>query len=372
MLYRDHRDKTYSVIGYGCGCMLKNDLETNIALVEYAYQQGINYFDTAPNYGNSEKVIAYAFDCQKNRPIIASKSKAKTESTIRIQCETSLKKMNLAFIDDYYMWCFYGYKDFLSRKDALKGLEKLKKDGLIKNICASIHASVEDTKKILSEYPFDGVLLSHSILSNYRKESIDYAVSRDCKVAIMNPLAGGIIPRFAEKFNYIRNDDETVVESALRYLIDDNNITTVLVGIENKKDINEALSAVTGYEPLSKAQKKNIQKTNIKDICTNCGYCKCPQNIPVLKLMDSYNYYYFWQREKRAVVRARVYWGINLNEISCKECGKCESLCPQKLPIRERIKQLKKFANRNIFIKLLILLYEGIKHKWVNYILKNT
>ena len=360
MIYSEYGTTGIQVSAVGFGGMRFND-QTDVdqcaSLIKAAYDSDINYFDTAPGYGKSEDLFGAAFkEMNKTRtekPFwVATKSNKGDPSAIRRELETSLERMNLDHIDFYHMWYVLSPESYEARKakGALKEFEKLKDEGLIKHICVSTHMEGSDIGSMLKDYPFAGVLLGYSIVNfAYRDAGIQSASELNRGVVIMNPLGGGTVGKHPELFEYAKSrDDETVVEAALRFLIDDPRITVALVGLSSKEQIKEAISAVDGYRPLPKGhvdRMRDVSTNNLNALCTSCGYCdNCPESINIPAMMESYNSIPLEKDKTQMLGKLRFHWDLNPEEVlshECIECGQCETACTQKLPIIERLKAMR-------------------------------
>jgi hypothetical protein len=362
MIYRPYGQtgKEVSVIGFG-GMQFAEpeNIDKNAAILKTAYDKGINYFDTAPMYCDDKSELIYGAalkEMQKTRaekPFYVSTKTMKTQpGEVRKQIETSLERLNVDHIDFYHFWCILTLEDFYNRmkNGVLKEFEKLKDEGLIKHIVVSTHLAGDEIGQMLNEYPFEGILLGYSAMNfAYRDKGLDAAAQLDRGVVIMNPLGGGIIPQNPELFDFVKNrPDETVVQAAIRFLLNDSRITMALVGFTNEDHINEAVGAVDGFEPIpeEKIQKIRSQlKESFDQLCTGCQYCnQCAVGIPVPKMMDSYNHKVFHDNPDQIALRLYWHWGFDLDDIGldkCTKCGLCEKLCTQKLPILERFEEIK-------------------------------
>ncbi len=359
MLYTNYGSTGIEVSRLGFGGMRFKDQKNEEAcasLVKACYDAGITYFDTAPGYGESERLMGMALaEMQKTRQekpfYVSTKTFATDPSKVREEFETSLAKLQLPYIDFYHLWCVTSMDDFHQRKAALKVFEQLKSEGLVKHIVVSTHVQGDDVKRILEEYPFEGVLMGYSAMNfAYRDQGLTDAAKAGKGVVIMNPLGGGMIPSHPDRFEFVKTrQDETVVEGALRFLFNDDRISVVLVGMSDENDLAGAIKAVDGFQPLTSAQVNNIRegvKEAFNSICTGCGYCAdCPEGLPIPKLMDSYNQYMLTSDRKAITNRMRMHWSIADDEDNrlnqCIECGKCEGDCTQKLPIIERLGEIK-------------------------------
>ncbi len=361
MIYNEYGKTGLKVSAVSMGGMRfenPEDTDACASLIQSAHDSGINYFDTAPGYGKSEDLYGAAFremlKTRRKKPFyVATKTFGGTPSDVRIDLENSLKRMGLDYIDFYHVWCIMspeGYRERV-RNGVLKEFEKLKDEGLIKHICVSSHMAGADIRNILADYPFEGILLGYSIMNfAYRNEGVEAAHAANAGVVVMNPLGGGIIPQNADKFSFVKTKpEETVVEGALRFLINDRRITTSLVGFANKPQLAEAIAAVDGFHKLEDKEVSKIRdnlRKSFNELCTTCGYCNiCPEEIPIPKLMDSFNHYILANKKPEALInRLKWHWGIEIeNDVffRCNKCGACEKKCTQHLPIRERLKIVK-------------------------------
>jgi uncharacterized protein len=357
MLYRNFGStgKKVSVIGFG-GMRFKDqkDIEQCQSLVNAAYQAGINYFDTAPGYGKSEELFGEAFKhmlkSRAQKPFyVATKTMKSDPGEIRRQLEKSLTRMGLDYIDFYYVWCIQKFEEYQQRKTKglFDGFQRLKEQGLIKHICISSHLTGDQTGQLLADYPFEGVLLGYSAMNfAYRQTALTAAAKQGIGVAIMNPLGGGVIAQNSDKFEFVKtSNDETAVEGALRFLIDDQRITTMLVGLSDLDQLTQTISAVNGYKPISSQMIEKIKNSlsqAFNELCTMCRYCdNCPKQIPIPKLMDAYNHYVLSGNVERMIGRIEEHWDIDLGDkclSSCSECGLCQKACTQHLPIINRLR----------------------------------
>ena len=347
-----------SVIGFG-GMRFpdQNDVDRCAALVRYAYDRGINYFDTAPGYGRSEELFGVAFETmlkeRAKRPFyVASKTFGGDPASVRRDLETSLTRLKLDCIDYYHMWCILTPEAYAERKGngALKEFERLKAEGLVRHLCVSTHMTGADIAPMLADYPFESVLLGYSAMNfAYREAGIAAAAAAGRGVVVMNPLGGGIIPREPDRFAFVRTRlEESVVQGALRFIIADPRITVALVGFSSTAEVDEAISAVDGYRPLSREQIAAIRAgltASFNELCTGCQYCdECPQGIPIPRYLDAYNHMVLGKGPQDMLNRMRWHWGLPQDTTlldRCNQCGRCEAACTQKLPIRNRLADIR-------------------------------
>jgi len=363
MIYRNYGKGTeqVSVIGFG-GMRFadQRNVEACASLVRSAYEAGITYFDTAPNYGKSEELFGVAFKemnkTRKERPFyVATKSLRAEPSAIRKDLEQSLRRMNLEYIDFYHVWCVMSLQDYYGRKTkgALQEFERLHQEGLIRHICISSHMKGEEVETVLQDFPFAGVLLGYSAMNfSYREKAVETAARLGAGVVVMNPLGGGLIPQHPDRFDFLRTrENETVVQGGLRFLINDPRISVALVGFSHLQHLQEALLAVKDYQPIS-ADQIAVMKSKIKqgftELCTGCGYCDhCPEGIPVPRLMDAYNHYLLKGEKQALLDRLNWHWSIGRKDPilqACTQCRLCEEACTQHLPTTARVVEIGEMA----------------------------
>jgi len=361
MIYRDYgkTGKKVSLLGFG-GMRFKNidNHDECIALMIAAAKGGINYFDTAPGYFEikSEIVFGKAFEEMRKQKLpyyCATKTFASEEGAIRKEIEAQLKRLNVDSIDFYHIWCITSLAGWEKRKQdgILNTFRKLKEEKLIKHICVSSHLIKNEIKELLMEGVFEGVLFGYSAYNfPTRQEAFDAIKEKSLGAVVMNPLGGGVIPEHPELFKFIQRDGESVAAAALRVLWDHSEITNTLVGFDTMEHLNEALAAMEGYKPRTKAELEETKKkagASFEGICTGCAYCGgCPAGVPIPELMDAYNQKILSKDSKDPIGdRLKWHWSLKKEDAAaCTECGKCEETCTQHIDI---IKRLKEIAGKN-------------------------
>lgn len=359
MLYKDYGKTGIKISAVGFGGMrfgAIDDHDKCVEMIVEAAKGGINYFDTAPLYfgTKSEEVTGKGLAELRRLKLpyyLATKTMAFEEGAIRKEIEAQLKRLKVDYIDFYHIWCILSLDNWHLRKQnkIIETFIKLKEEGLIKHICISSHLIGNDIKELLMEDVIEGVLFGYSA-SNFafRDKAFEAIKKKKLGCVVMNPLGGGLIPDNPQIFDFIKTqNDETVVEAALRFIFAHKDITTALVGFGNLQHVKEAIKAAEGYKEISEAtiesMKENI-KTSFKDLCTGCQYCDhCPEGIKVPALMDAYNHKKLYKKDQAILDRLYWHWNIPASEAAkCIECGKCEQECTQHLPIIKRMEEIAK------------------------------
>ena len=352
--------KEVSVIG--CGGMRfsdPEDVDASAELVAYAYDRGINYFDTAPLYckDKSEEIFGRAFKQMKPGTFhVSTKCSNPDGDELRRSLEKSLDRLGVEKITFFHIWCVYTVERWKERVagGAVAAAFKAKEEGLIEHVAASSHMPGDEIHVMLDDAPLDGVTLGYCAINfPYRQAALDLAAKRNIGVVTMNPLGGGLIPQNSERFDFLRGpQDRSVVEAALRFNVSQPAVTCALVGFSEKMHVDQAVEAVDNFTPYDKAHIESVEKNILEKfdgLCTGCRYClPCPAGIDIPKMMDTYNCRILQGENPEAMLgRLKWHWGIDpkLAE-ACTDCGLCEKKCTQHLPIRERMKHIAELAKK--------------------------
>lgn len=379
MIYREFgkTGKKVSVLGMGCSRFLPEQYKTSEGmqrcadLIVKAWENGVNYFDTAPSYCDwkSEEIVGIAMKRIKGKAFISCKSSSTMDVTadaLRRRLDTSLKKMNVSKITFYNMWGILNYEQYL---DVIKtggpyeGALAAKKEGLIEHICFSAHCTGAEIERILEDDLFEGITIGYNAINfKFREQGLAAAKRKGIGVATMNPLYGGVIPANGNRFDFIRNNrKQTLAQSALLFNASHEEISVVLSGIANAHDLQENLLAFEENNIFSSDKIADIKEkiqTEFDSLCTGCNYCTgCPEGLKVNQLMLAYNQILLTgEREEGkktdfVVQEFRKYmydvWRYGAETVfNCRKCGYCAKKCTQHLPIIERIEEINQLAEK--------------------------
>ena len=364
MFYKQYGDTQMKVSAIGFGCMrypekdvAAGNFEKCAQLPLYAYEKGINYFDTAPFYcEDKSEIITGMAIAQMPREKIFVSSKTNfgtlnnviTEASFMNRLEQSLDRLKTDYLDFYHLWCLLNLESYEEQMEALYGFfEKAKAQGLIRNIVFSSHMQGNDIERVVESGKFKGMLIGYNALNyRFRQSGIEAAHRNGMGVVVMNPLGGGLIPAAADRFRYLAGESElTVPQAALRFVASHKEITIALNGFSEKSHIDDAVKAVENLKERPAAEiVKEFEAIGVgaNDLCTGCGYCKgCPMDIPIPKFMDAYNQLILSGESDSIMDRVKYHWSIDpsLAE-TCIACKKCEKQCTQHIPIIERLAEI--------------------------------
>ena len=366
MYYKEYGNTKMRVSAVGLGTMRYDDaaisegrLEACAEIPLYAYEKGINYFDTAPFYcqDKSEGITGMALaQMPREKVYVSSKTNFNAmramgplnRDTFRRRLEESLTRLKTDYLDFYHLWCVLNLDAYEEQCSLLYPFfEEAKREGLIRNIVFSAHLQGEDIGQVVRTGLFKGMLIGYNALNyRFRQSGIEAAHASGMGVVVMNPLGGGLIPQNPETFSYLtEGTDLTVAQAALRFVASHKEVTVTLAGCTSKAHVDDAVKAVEGLvehpakEITAQLEGKGI---GLNDLCTSCGYCNhCPKGIQIPKFMDAYNQKMLTGDSAQIASRLDGHWGIPKEQAAlCVACGKCETLCTQHLPIIARLKEI--------------------------------
>jgi predicted aldo/keto reductase-like oxidoreductase len=374
MIYTQYGKTGVNVSSVGFGGMRFDESlsnEENAELLRYAFDKGINYLDTAPGYcsDRSEDIFGVAMKqmtADRDKFYVTSKGMPVDFDTAEKAIgavEKSLKRLNVECIDFYHVWCIRDMKHYelaMRPGGQYEGLLKCKEQGKIANIVCSTHLPGNDIRTIVEDNKVEGVLMGVNILNFlYRWDGLQAAHDAGMGTVAMNPLAGGVIPKHADKFKFLTSEGETPVEAALRFCINSPQITITLPGFTTREHIDMACRVADEAKPFTQEDIERIKKnvsTNMDAICTGCGYCMadlCSKNIPIADYMQAYNERLLEDKDFNQMVEFMDFqhnWGLLVDRKGeakdCIECGKCERACTQHLKIVDRLRELAMWEQR--------------------------
>ncbi len=308
-----------------------------IETIEYAIENGVNFIDTALDYGDSEEKIGIAIQGQRDRIFLASKSKALTYDSMMKDVELSLKRLGTDYIDLYqlhYVKDMYSYDLIMGGDGAYKALCLLKDAGVVRNIGVASHNTYVLSHGIESRC-FDAVQLPYNLIETSGQEIIALANQYSLPTIIMKPYAGGSLVEVPRKLTGVVKDARELKKIALSYIYNQP-ISVVIPGCATVSEVKENLGIFSEIEhKLEIDHKKGEIIRNIigQTFCRRCQYCEpCPQNIEISKVFRYLKYFEDYGLEEWA---RKQYCELDTLANQCIGCGECERKCPYKLHIIE-------------------------------------
>lgn len=326
-------------------------------LVDMAYENGVNYFDTAYMYhaGKSEKFIGQAlkkyprdsYYLADKLPIWMCKRPADMQKIF----DKQLQRTGIDCFDFYLLHALdkgnfekcekYGAYDFLLEKQ---------KQGLIKNIGFSFHGTIDDLKTIVAAHHWDFAQIQMNYLdwkNQDAKTQYEILTEAGIPVIVMEPVRGGKladVPKRVEELFKNNAPDKSIASWAIRFCATHDNVLTILSGMNAKEQMLDNLQSLTDFVPMTDVELKICQNAasiiNESEIipCTGCDYCAdCPKSVKISTIFDVYNK--LKTEEYTAEQAKEKYAQIDVNHTQCVACGKCKEHCPQNIDIPKMLSE---------------------------------
>ncbi|MCL2166288.1 MAG: aldo/keto reductase [Clostridiales bacterium] len=357
-----------SVLGFGCMRFPLDRAKTE-KLIVAAVRGGVNYFDTAYLYNNSEATLGDILHKHnlRNEVFIATKlphKKCRNSTDFENRFREQLVRLKTDYID-YYL--IHNISDLASwRRLCDMGMEEWvagkKAEGRIRQFGFSFHGAQNEFMQLLDAYDWDFCQIQY----NYRDENyqagragLRRANEKGLPVVIMEPLLGGKLatglPPKARQLFQEAAADRTMASWAFRWLWNQPEVSVVLSGMNAPEQLEDNLrtaeTAAAGmltegeaavFEPVIEALRESYRIP-----CTGCNYCMpCPNGVNIPGCFASYNTYYAMGFIAGMM---QYFTGAVMNHPekqshagSCVHCGACENVCPQHIEIQQSLEAVVK------------------------------
>lgn len=368
MQYRkDRKGRDISLLGYGCMRFTRKgggiDIDKAEQEVMAAIRGGVNYLDTAYIYPGSEAAVGEILRRNQCRDRVWLATKLphyliKSMDGVEKIFREELRRLGTDHIDYYLMHMLtdtatweklrkLGMEEWIAGKLA---------SGEIRNIGFSYHGNTPMFQKLVDAYDWDFCQIQYNYMDESSQAGVDglrYAHAKGLPVIIMEPLRGGrlvdLLPEPAKKL--FREDPEgrTPAALAFKWLYDQPEVTCVLSGMNSLEMVEQNLAAASAARPgcMTSSDRSLILRVReeisrcVKVGCTGCGYCMpCPRGVDIPGTFRCYNAMYSEGKAsgRRDYLQCTAMRKSPSSASQCVGCGKCESHCPQHLPIRQLLK----------------------------------
>ncbi|MGD2245395.1 MAG: aldo/keto reductase [Candidatus Aminicenantes bacterium] len=315
-------------------------------VLRYAYDLGVNYFDTAEGYlqTKSESFIGQALSDVRDKVIITTKHGHGGRNTItkdRIiqRIEASLKRMQTDYID---VAMTHGVDDLklYDNQELLSAYAQLKKDGKVRFTGFSTHNAKLTLKQALDREFAQVVLVIYNHLEGPEIEPLIADVhKKGIGVVAMKIFAGGRQGNLKE----FVTKDTSYPQAAIRWVLSNPDIDTCIPTMSSYSHVEEYVAA--SAQPLERtdlkviaAYKRQTENYYCRVSCSDC-LTSCPNNVAINNVLRYQMYFSDYRMEKEAM---RYYSEMDDRKkpLSCENCsGLCEPACPYGLKVKERLIQ---------------------------------
>lgn len=295
-----------------------------VYLLQKAFDNGINYFDTARWYTDSEEKLGEAFASTREKIIISTKTGAENAEGFLKDLNTSLRTLKTDYIDIYQ----FHNPAFCPKPEDTSGLyeamEEALRQGKIRHIGITNHRIAVAKEAIES-----GLYETLQFPFSYLASEVEQNLVEDCKkmdmgFIAMKALSGGLINDSATAYAYLAQFDHVAP----------------IWGIQKEKELDEFLSyqenpPVLTEEMLNKISMDKAQLSG--DFCRGCGYCMpCPVGI---EINNCARMSLLLRRAPKEGYLSQE-WQDKMKKIeNCLHCNKCMNKCPYGLHTPDLLKK---------------------------------
>lgn len=310
--------------GFGALPIQRISKKDAVYLLQKAFYNGINYFDTARWYTDSEEKLGAAFEFIRDKIIISTKTGAVDAEGFWKDLDTSLSLLKTDYIDIYQ----FHNPAFCPRPDDKTGLYeamlKAKKDGKIRFIGITNHRHTVAREAIDS-----GLYDTMQFPFCYLASATDMEIVNMCRennmgFIAMKALSGGLINDSALAYAYLSQFDHVAP----------------IWGVQKESELDEFLSYNINPPALTEEMQKKIEKDRAElsgEFCRGCGYCMpCPVGI---EINNAARMSLLLRRAPKEGYLTKE-WQEKMKKIDdCLHCSKCMGKCPYSLNTPELLKK---------------------------------
>lgn len=366
MKYNKFQDLEISALGMGCmrfpvidGKLDQIDVPAVEEMFAYCMEKGINYYDTAWGYhdGQSEIVTGKVLSkYPRDSYYLASKFPGydiNNMDKVEEIFEEQLKKCGVEYFD-FYMFhnvCEMNIDEYLDPEYKIyEYLMEQKKNGRIKHLGFSTHASFDTFKEFLDAYG-DSMEFCQIQLNwvdwdfQDAKAKVELLNEMNIPIFVMEPMRGGSLAKIEEEYEAKLKElrpDWTVPEWGFRYIQSIPGVALTLSGMSDMQQTKENIATFETHQPLSEAEMATLYevakaKTSAKSVpCTACNYCTsyCVKGLDIPKLIALYNEHVY---SNGGFIAPMLIGQLpeDKRPSVCGGCALCETVCPQGINISE-------------------------------------
>ena len=298
--------------GFGALPVQRVDMEGACRLLRKAYESGINYFDTARAYTDSEEKLGNALGDVREKIIISTKTMSTTVEGFWLDLRESLRMLQTDCIDIYQ----FHNPDFIPRPGDGTGLYEAmleaKTQGFIRHIGITNHRLALAIEAVNSDL-YETLQFPFSYLADEKEEAlVRLCEERDVGFICMKALAGGLITRADVAYAYLAQFP-----------------VAPIWGIQRESELEDFLRCSDNPPVMNDERRAYVEqerKSLSGDFCRGCGYCQpCPVGIDI---QNCARMSLLLRRSPSAGHLSEAGQAKMKKIEDCLHCGQCKSRCP--------------------------------------------
>jgi hypothetical protein len=329
------------------------------SLVLRAIDQGVNYFDTAPDYGRSEAVLGEALGKlgQRDKVYIASKfcrpvayeegvshlQVGSTKADYKAAVEGSLKRLGTDYLDVVFVHAIGGVNSYEGERQRLldeamfAAFQELRQEGKTRYLAVSSHGPYHMERLLTDAVEsghFDVIMPAFNFLKFPRvPEVLKLAQAKGVGVVAMKTLLGA-------RDAGVAAGDVPFEQAAFKWVLKHSEVAGLVVTMKRVSDLDLFLPASgRAFTALDQDALDRYAALYGSDYCrTGCGDCEpaCPFGVPIASILRFEMYFRDYGDQKRAM---HEYGGLERKADVCRGCvaEPCSAACPHGLPVAAKL-----------------------------------
>ena len=308
--------------GFGALPIQRCTIEESIEILRKAYANGIDFYDTAHFYTDSEEKMGNAFeDISRDTIYLASKTAAETPEDFWSDLETSLKSLKTDYLDLYQ---FHNISFTPKSEDKLfKAMLEAKDNEMVRHIGITTH-KITHAREAIDSGLYETLQYPFSYLSGEEEiKLVEKCKQLDVGFIAMKAMGGGLIKNSKASFAFLNQFDNVLP----------------IWGIQKISELDEFLSYAENTVLTDELKQAiEIDKKEIgEEFCRGCGYCMpCPEGIKI----NTCARMSLWIRRFPTEPHLTEEWQKTMRDTeNCIECYNCVDNCPYELDIPKLLKE---------------------------------
>lgn len=298
--------------GFGALPVQRVGMEEACRILQKAYAGGINYFDTARMYTDSEEKLGEALSHVRDQIVISTKTMARDVKGFWEDLHTSLKLLKTDCVDIYQ----FHNPPFCPKPGDGSGLYEAmleaREKGMIRFIGFTNHR-LPLAREAVESGLYDTLQFPFSYLASKEEEQLVHlCAERDVGFICMKALAGGLITRSDVAYAYLADFP-----------------VAPIWGIQRERELDEFLSYQNNPPRMDAEKAEFIARERAElagEFCRGCGYCMpCPVGI---EINDCARMSLLLRRSPAAGHLSAAGQARMKKIEDCIGCGQCKSRCP--------------------------------------------